>query len=353
MKKTLIALLFLLLAVSCMACGKKAEPEPTPAPTPIPTPVPTPTPTPEPVYEKGYAVTVEGKELASGSFIIDGENCVLSSELAEASKKEVDTSEKYIPIEKYCSDNHIGTLFDEEFNHFYATYAAGDWELPQGYDVPVMMYHEVQPEANGGDGDCTKLEDFEEQIQWLMDNGYTTIWFEDLEHVQDYEKPIILTFDDGYVGNYLYVTPLLEKYDLKATMFYFVKPIYNVSRYLTENQVVEMYQSGHWKIGSHTMDHPYLNQIGKAEQEYQIVESKLEITRLVGEIPYAIAYPYGDTTGYVCDQIHEGLYRFGIKMVGLVSYNTSNDPATVWRFWPRRGITLYEYTSWLTKTFGE
>ena len=353
MKKTLIALLCLLLAVSCMACGKKAEPEPTPAPTPIPTPVPTPTPTPEPVYEKGYAVTVEGKELASGSFIIDGENCVLSSELAEASKKDVDTSEKYIPIEKYCSDNHIGTLFDEEFDRLYCTYAAGDWELPQGYDVPVIMYHEVQPEENGGDGDTTILSDFEEQIQWLMDNGYTTIWFEDLEHVQDYEKPIILTFDDGYVGNYLYVTPLLEKYNLKATLFDFVVPIYHVSRYLTHEQIVEMYNSGHWSIQSHTMDHPYLDSLSKPEQEYQIMQSRLEITRLVGQIPYVIAYPYGNTTSYVCDEIHNGTYRFGCKMVGYKSYNTSEDPAIVWRYWPFRHISMYEYTSWLINTFGE
>lgn len=354
MKKLLLALLCAVLVLALCACGKSSKAEvtpPTPEAAPLPTTEPMPTPTPEPVYEKGYAVTVEGSELPSGSFLIDGENCVLADELSAASKTPVDTAEKYIPIEKYCEDNNIGTLYDDEFNHFYCTYAAGDWTLPQGYDVPVIMYHEVQPEANGGDGDTTPLEDFEEQIAWLVDNGYSMIWLEDLEHVEDYEKPVILTFDDGYVGNLLYVTPVLEKYDIKATMFYFVVPIYHLSRYLTPEQVVEMQESGRWSIQSHTMNHPYLNSIAKSEQEYELKQSRLEITRLTGQIPYAIAYPYGDTTGYVCDEIHNGLYRFGLKMVGLRSYNTADDVATVWRFWPYRHISMAEYTSWFTSTF--
>ena len=352
MRKITVVFISLFLALAICACGKKEEnPEPVPTVTPIATPVPTSTPTPEPVYEKGGAVTVEGVLL--DSYIVDGVKCVKGEDLLSASKYYTDDGEKYVPIEEWCEENHIGTLYDEEFDHLYCNYSSGDWTYPEGYDVPVLMYHEVQPESAGGDGDTVTLENFELQMQFLHDNGFTTIWFEDLEHIDEITKPIILTFDDGYVGNYEYMLPVLEKYDMKATIFYFVKPIYHVSRYLTEDQVVELSKSGRIQIESHTMNHPYLNSIGQDEQKTEIEQSKLEITRLTGQIPYVLAYPYGDTTGYIVDRIHEGYYKFGVKMVGLRSYNTSDDCATVWRFWPNRDMDIYTYMYTLNSVFGE
>ena len=346
MKKVLAVILAVALVFSLCACGEKAvveEPEPTPEPTP--------TPTPEPIYEKGGAVTVEGTELASGSFMIDGAQCVISAELESASGRSAPGDGKYTDIDTWCRDNHMGTLYDEEFDHLYCNYSSGDWTYPEGYNVPVMMYHEVQPDEYGGDGDTVKLSNFKEQMKWLHENGYTTIFFDELEHVDQIEKPIILTFDDGYVGNYEYVRPIMEEYDMKATIFYFVHPIYNVSRYLTQDQVVELSKNEHFQIESHTMNHPYLDSVDKTQQEYELEQSKLEITRLTGNIPYVLAYPYGDTTGYIVDRIHEGCYRFGVKMVGLRSYTTSDDCATVWRFWPNRDMDIYTYQAQVSSAF--
>ena len=46
-----------------------------------------------------------------------------------------------------------------------------------------------------------------------------TIFFSDLTHLSDYQKPILLTFDDGYDGNYTNLFPLLQEYNMKATIF--------------------------------------------------------------------------------------------------------------------------------------
>lgn len=356
MKKTskilLVIVLAALMTLILTGCGSKKEPEPTPTPTPTatpkPTPKPTPTPTPEPVYEKMGAVTVEGTEMPSGSFNVNGVQCVIKSELEQAVGKTVESQGKYVPIEKYCEDNVLGTLYDEEFDHLYCNHASGMWEIPQGYNVPVLMYHEVESDEYGGDGNTVKLSEFRKQLEFLRDNGYTTIHFKDIEHIQDYEKPVILTFDDGYVGNYTYVLPLLKEFNMVASMYYFVKPIYNVSRYLTPDQVKEMHDSGYFEIGSHTMNHPYLSTIGKKEQEEEIMQSRLEIARLTGDIPYVLAYPYGDTTSFVDRSIEAGVYRFGLKMVGLRSYNTGKDkPWVVWRFWPERSMDIYTFANTL------
>ena len=61
--------------------------------------------------------------------------------------------------------------------------------------------------------------ELEQQLQYLSENGYETIFFEDLAHLERYEKPVILTFDDGYDDNYTLLLPLLQKYHMKATIF--------------------------------------------------------------------------------------------------------------------------------------
>lgn len=58
-----------------------------------------------------------------------------------------------------------------------------------------------------------------QQLQYLWDNGYEPIFFSDLTHLEDYDKPVLLTFDDGYIGNYTELYPLLQEYNMKATIF--------------------------------------------------------------------------------------------------------------------------------------
>ena len=78
--------------------------------------------------------------------------------------------------------------------------------------VPVFMYHAVSDDVWGVEHLFVSPSEMEKQLAFLQENGYSTIWFEDLEHVGDYEKPVILTFDDGYDDNYSELYPLLQKY---------------------------------------------------------------------------------------------------------------------------------------------
>ena len=92
-------------------------------------------------------------------------------------------------------------------------------EIPEGWNVPVLMYHAVGDEIWGYSDLFVSAASMEEQLQYLQENGYEAIWFSDLAHIEDYEKPVILTFDDGYDDNYTVLYPLLEKYQTKATIF--------------------------------------------------------------------------------------------------------------------------------------
>ena len=88
-----------------------------------------------------------------------------------------------------------------------------------GISVPIFMYHAVGNDCWGEESLFVKPEELEKQLQYLSENGYETIFFEDLAHIEQYEKPVMLTFDDGYDDNNTNLLPLLQKYGMKATIF--------------------------------------------------------------------------------------------------------------------------------------
>ena len=81
--------------------------------------------------------------------------------------------------------------------------------------VPIMMYHDILPQKEVF-FDVTPQE-FEEHLRLIQKSGLTPISLNQLiTHLSTGlplpEKPILLTFDDGYGGHYEFVYPLLKKY---------------------------------------------------------------------------------------------------------------------------------------------
>ncbi|MBP5165749.1 MAG: polysaccharide deacetylase family protein [Oscillospiraceae bacterium] len=87
--------------------------------------------------------------------------------------------------------------------------------------LPVIMYHEVRPDKNGKDSILP--EEFEADLKYLGESGYTSITMSRLiEYVYDGaplpDRPVIISFDDGYLNNYIYALPILKKYSSKAVL---------------------------------------------------------------------------------------------------------------------------------------
>ncbi|MGO3130966.1 MAG: polysaccharide deacetylase family protein [Alcaligenes sp.] len=86
--------------------------------------------------------------------------------------------------------------------------------------VPVMMYHHVTPE--GGMINASP-EHFEQHLQWLQRHGWTSLTTEQfVGHLQGQGVPpksVLITFDDGYLDNWVYAYPLLKKYGFNAVIF--------------------------------------------------------------------------------------------------------------------------------------
>jgi peptidoglycan/xylan/chitin deacetylase (PgdA/CDA1 family) len=259
--------------------------------------------------------------------------------------------EPWVPVQAFCDALEISVFLDEEEQHLYCTPGAGDWALPEGYKVPVLMYHGVNDYAWTMPSLFVTPAEMEEQLVYLLDEGWDPIWFEDLEHVEEYDKPIILTFDDGYVCNYNILFPLLQKYNVKATFFiitnYLSRPegsgYSNLEQYLTWDNLREMDASGLCSIQSHTEEHLDMGILGEASTHRELEGSKLMLVRQIGKEPFVVSYPEGKATELTYSVTRE-TYRFGVKMSGPTFVTGSDDPVILWRIFIPRGtsITTYE-----------
>ena len=252
----------------------------------------------------------------------------------------------YLPFDELIAAMGCPLYVDEDTGVHYYTPSARRFEIPQNVNVPVLMYHAVSDDIWGYDELFVSPSDMEAQLAYIVDNGYDAIWFEDLSHIEDYDKPVILTFDDGYEDNYTNLFPLLQKYGVKATIFVIGNAPNNQEIMATEQQIREMSTSGLVSIQSHSYTHPDLDALGYDDTMYELAQSKKVITRIAGKEPIVLCYPSGKYNNYTL-QLGPDYYMFGIKMTGGL-YNTSANPFLVSRYYIARTTDIYTFAAYLS-----
>lgn len=251
----------------------------------------------------------------------------------------------YLPFDSLIAALGYPEYADEDTGVFYYTPSARRFTIPQNVNVPVLMYHAVSDDMWGINELFVSPSSMEEQLAYIVDNGYDAIWFEDLAHLEDYDKPVILTFDDGYDDNYLYLFPLLQKYQVKATVFVIGNAPGTMHK-ATQEQIREMSDSGLVSIQSHSYTHADMDGLDYDSTKYEMSESKKAITRITGKEPYVLCYPTGKYNDYTL-QLGPEYFLFGIKMNGGL-YNTSSDPFLVSRYYMARYTDIYTFAAYLS-----
>ncbi len=187
--------------------------------------------------------------------------------------------------------------------------------------LPILMYHSIlQDPSRTGDYVITPTQ-LESDLAWLKEHGYTTVRSRDVlawynQGTPLPEKPVMLTFDDGHLNNRTYLLPLLEKYDMCATIFivgqfsqqFSDHPDPNPNyAHLTWGDIAELYATGRVDIQSHTYNlHSLFSRKGagrltwETEEHYaKVLEEDDRLLRSLlwencGLSPVAFAYPFGN-----------------------------------------------------------
>jgi len=224
---------------------------------------------------------------------------------------------------------------------------------PENVNIPILMYHTSsveEPKSNLKEL-YVKPAEFENQIEYLKDNGYTFVTFDDWNRLNNIKKPVMLTFDDGYLENYTQIFPILKKHDAKITLFLTVNHM-DIDDGVTykgdgfsSKMVKEMSDSGLVKFEGHTITHPSLVQIagnnGRIEQELGTAKRKIE--EITGKDVLAIAYPNGEYNEAVIKKAKE-YYKFGLRKDGGL-HNTNYSDFEIRRSRVNRSTTLESFKS--------
>ncbi len=189
--------------------------------------------------------------------------------------------------------------------------------LPDQADVPILMYHyvsELPAHADQYRRDLTvSPEAFEAQLQYLDEAGYHPITLTDLylyltEGYPLPEKPVVLTFDDGYLDAYQVVFPRLLDRGFPGTFFVLATPAhYESEAYLTWSQMEEMSKAG-MDIQAHGRDHVDLRGRSYDYLVYQILGIKEAIEHHTGRVPRFFCYPSGRWDANVIEVLESAGY---------------------------------------------
>lgn len=196
---------------------------------------------------------------------------------------------------------------------------------PRTQEVPILLYHHLSPDP--ADNTVTP-EQFEEAMNLLHQKGYQTVSIEEMIAFVEQgsplpDKPVCITFDDGYLSNFEYAYPILKKYTMKATIFcigatvgqttYYKDTQFPITPHFSFAQAKEMSDSGLISIQSHTYDmhqwEPFetgdkirttiLKLPNETEAEYteylkwDYTRSKSDIEAATGKTVQAVSYPLG------------------------------------------------------------
>ncbi len=216
--------------------------------------------------------------------------------------------------------------------------------LPKSCRTSILMYHEVtsvSPQKLGPTAlsNSITITQFQKHMDLISDAKIQTITPFDLENcLQNHEnadpksrrplpaKSVMLTFDDGYVGNYKNVLPYLIEKELKGQFFihtsYVGSPQSEVGGKISTfekgswDNWKETEQSGFVSVHVHTATHANLVSISNSPEKLakELVDSKATMEKMLGTEKRYMAYPYGAHNAAVVDAVKKAGYHMAFSV---------------------------------------
>ncbi|NYT38470.1 hypothetical protein ERD78_15030 [Allopusillimonas soli] len=233
--------------------------------------------------------------------------------------------------------------------------------------VPVLMYHHVSPSPGMI---TTSPANFERQLQWLKAKGFHTLTTDQFAGFLGGDavpaRSLLITFDDGYLDNWVYAFPLLKKYGFRATVFLVtswvgegdVRPCMGQAglpetpehkecgrriaagraddAILRWSEVRCMREEGVFEFHSHTHTHTRWDikdpdgRIERMRQELAL--SRQSLCENLGYVSEHFCWPQGYTEPAYIDLAREAGFRYLYTTDAFGQNRAGADPAHIYRF---------------------
>lgn len=119
-------------------------------------------------------------------------------------------------------------------------------------------------------------------------------------------RPVVVSFDDGYRGDYTKARPVLRRLGWPGVLNLELNDV--GPRNLPASEVRGLIRSG-WEIDSHTITHPDLTALPAQRLHYELVASRQQIRRRFGSRAYFFCYPDGRYNAAVEAAVQAAGYR--------------------------------------------
>lgn len=238
-----------------------------------------------------------------------------------------------------CAPQEQIVLTDENLNDFQQNPSSvqkipEDLKIPLPKEVSILMYHYIGDVPTNEKNNILRKDltvstaNFEEQLKWLSENNYLTLgmtevvafanakdgYWSSLSSFAWPEKPIVLTFDDGYEDAYINALPLLQKYNMRGS-FAIITGKVGTPGYMTWDQIKQMQIAG-MEIASHSVSHPDLSIAPIVKIKDELTKSRADLENN-GIYPVSVfVYPSGK---YNLDTIEQ------LKLAGYIGARTTQN----------------------------
>lgn len=236
--------------------------------------------------------------------------------------------------------------------------------VPQ-YHTPVLMYHSISSQASAKFRPFTVSPiAFAAQMAYLASTGYTTLTVSQFAktltdtNVRLPERPVVLTFDDGFADFFSMAFPLLLYYGFAATLYVSTAFLNGTSRWLqAERETLRPVLS--WKqllqissspieCGAHTHSHLQLDTLSVAQARWEIGHSKHLLEQRLERSIQTFAYPFGYHSVHTRQLVREAGFTSACAVRRAIR-SDANDPFTLQRCMVGTDTTLDEFAALLSR----
>jgi peptidoglycan/xylan/chitin deacetylase (PgdA/CDA1 family) len=216
--------------------------------------------------------------------------------------------------------------------------------------VPVLMYHEIADVTVTPSPLAVAPEAFADQVAYLHEAGFTAITAGAVPELLAAdagalpERPVVLTFDDGYGDFYNQALPLLKQYGHTATVFQTTGwvGVEGTEKQMMDWRELSQVAEAGIEIGAHTHKHPQLDQLPDGELGEELYGPKRMLEDKLGMAVPGLAYPFGYSNAKVRRVAREAGYTYAFA-VGNAMTARGSDIFALPRLTVRRSTTMEHF----------